>query len=499
MIQGLALPEAVLTTQPQPASAWDPWLVGCLCLGAGLRVMAAMNDLWLDEIWTLWMLGQEVDAWPDLVRGAMRHDNNHLLNSAWMHLLGPHRPSILYRLPAILAGVVAIAIAWAIGRQRSFAAARLSAAAFAISYLLVNCQSEARGYAILSACVLAGQWGVQEGFFREHRPAPWFAIAAFNAACLLGVASHATFAFWYLATLPWTAVKIAAGDGSAVRKLATLALWHALPLAVMAVLYLGFLRGMAIGGGPESSLSVIVCRTLSLLAGGPAGLPGSAIVASVVAAVAVLCLVQSARRAADEVVLYLLAILLVPAAVLAVAPIAHYAIRYLLVPSIMLLLLITRELPELCRGSRLLRGGVLALVLAAAGGNLARDAMLIARGRGAYAATLEWMRSASTDPRSVITCYSNHEFRNRLLVAYHSASIPGARYRLFDAGSLPSHGAEWYLLFDSREGGVGKDRIADRHGNGYRFARSVRSGGLTPSHWHVYRREPRPRARQVAE
>jgi hypothetical protein len=189
--------------------------------------------------------------------------------------------------------------------------------------------------------VLAGQWGVQEGFFREHRPAPWFAIAAFNAACLLGVASHATFAFWYLATLPWTAVKIAAGDGSAVRKLATLALWHALPLAVMAVLYLGFLRGMAIGGGPESSLSVIVCRTLSLLAGGPAGLPGSAIVASVVAAVAVLCLVQSARRAADEVVLYLLAILLVPAAVLAVAPIAHYAIRYLLVPSIMLLLLIT--------------------------------------------------------------------------------------------------------------------------------------------------------------
>ncbi len=479
----------------QTTESWDVWLVGCLCAGAVLRVLASLNDLWLDEIWTLWMLGQEVKEPLDLVRGAMRHDNNHLLNSAWLYALGPHRPSIVYRLPAILAGVAAIAIAWAIGRQRSRAAARLAAVAFAISYLLVNCQSEARGYGMLSACVLAGQWAMQARFFRGHGEAVPAAegvpvhAAWFNVACLVGFVSHATFVLWYLAALPWTAVKIAAAQGSVARKCGALAAWHALPLATLATVYLGFYRGMTIGGGPESSLFATVCQTLSLLAGGPAGLPGSLIVAGCVATIGIMCLVQAARRAADEAVFFLLAILVVPAAVLAVAPIAHYAIRYLLVPSIILLMLITRELPELCRGSRLLRGVVVAFAVAAAGGNLARDAMLVARGRGGYAATLEWMRSASADPQGVITCYSNHEFRNRLLVAYHSAAIPGARYRLFDAGSLPPHGAEWYILFDPREGGVGKERIADRHGNAYRLLRSMRSGGLTPSHWHVYRRE----------
>jgi len=498
MIHAVATPETGAAPQPQQTRGWDAWLVGCLFLGAVLRVTASLNDLWLDEIWTLWMLGQEVDAWPDLVRGAMRHDNNHLLNSAWMNVLGPHRPSLYYRLPSIMAGVAAIAIAWEIGWQRSRAAARFSAAAFAISYLLVNCQSEARGYGILSACVLAGQWAVQAAFFRGGRPAAWFAIAAFNAACLLGFAAHATFAFWYLAALPWTAAKIAAGDGSAARKLATLAMWHALPLAAMAVLYLGFLQGMTVGGGPEASLLATVCQTLSLLAGGPAAQPGAAIVAGTVATVAALCLAQAARRAADEAALSLLAVVLVPAAVIAAAPIPHYAVRYMLVPSISLMVLVGRELPELFMraarvpAAKLLRGGMAALVLAAAAGNFARDAALIARGRGAYAATLDWMRSASADPQGVITCYSNHEFRNRLLVAYHSASIPGGRYRLFDSSSLPRQGAEWYILLDARHGGVGRERIADRHGNPYRLVRAVRSGGLSPSHWHVYRREPIP-------
>ena len=117
---------------------------------------------------------------------------------------------------------------------------------------------------------------------------------------------------------------------------------------------------------------------------------------------------------------------------------------------------------------------------------------LITQGRGAYADTLRWMRATSADPQGIVTCYSNHEFRNRLLIAYHSASIPGAGYRLFDAATLPSQGAEWYILFDPREGGVGRQRIADRHGNTYRIMRSVRSGSLTPSHWHVYRRESTP-------
>lgn len=476
------------------AAEWDAWLVGCLVVGAVLRIAASLNDLWLDEIWTLWMLGREVDQPLDILRGAMRHDNNHLLNSVWMYAVGPHRPGIVYRGPAVLAGVAGIGIAWAIGRQRSIAAARLAAAAFAISALLVNLQSEARGYGVLSVSVLAGQWAMQSRFFTgtSGRLSAAIAAAVFNAACLVGFLSHATFAFWYLAALPWTAATVVMGEGSAPRKFGTLAVWHTLPLTAIALLYGGFFRGMTTGGGPESSLATTVCQTLSLLAGGPKGMPGSAVVAGCVVIVTIVCLAQRSRRSIAEAAFFLLAILIVPAALLGIFPLPSIAVRHLLVPSIALMVIVAQELPLLVAGSRLLRGGMAAVLLAAAGGNLVGDMSLITNGRGGYADTLEWMRATSADPQGVITCYSNHEFRNRLLIAYHSASIPGAGYRLFDAATLPSQGAEWYILFDSREDGVGRQRIADRHGNTYRIMRSVRSGSLTPSHWHVYRRESTP-------
>ena len=69
-------------------------IAGCAAI---LRLAAAANDLWFDEIWSLWLIASEAQAPWDLFRGGMRHDNNHLLNSLYLFWLPPHLPPLTYR------------------------------------------------------------------------------------------------------------------------------------------------------------------------------------------------------------------------------------------------------------------------------------------------------------------------------------------------------------------------------------------------------------------
>lgn len=134
-----------------------------LAVAACLRGAASCGDLSLDEVWTLWMIDELVRSPLDLVRGSMLHDNNHLLNSAWLLLLGPHRPAILYRLPAIVAGTASVYVAWIFGRSRCAASAVACAGVTAIDHVLVHAGSEARGYGVLSLAVLTAQVAILKG------------------------------------------------------------------------------------------------------------------------------------------------------------------------------------------------------------------------------------------------------------------------------------------------------------------------------------------------
>ena len=103
---------------PHGFSAKRPWLIAAALLigAAGLRIAAANNDLWLDEIWSLRLAGQVKSPWD--VFTSIHHDNNHYLNTLWMWAVGPDRRPLVYRLPSLLAGTAAVAIAGLIGWRR---------------------------------------------------------------------------------------------------------------------------------------------------------------------------------------------------------------------------------------------------------------------------------------------------------------------------------------------------------------------------------------------
>jgi hypothetical protein len=101
------------------------------------------------------------------------------------------------------------------------------------------------------------------------------------------------------------------------------------------------------------------------------------------------------------------------------------------------------------------------------------------------------MMARSRSDATHVTCYSNHDFRSQLLVGYHQRGRHGRTIALSGKRDLPPEGAEWYILHDTRHGGVGAGRIADRHGNEYELDAVFRSGGISPGHWYIYRQVAR--------
>jgi len=461
-----------------------------------LRLAAAANDLWFDEIWTLWLISREAHTPWDLLRGGMRHDNNHLLNSLYLFWLPPHLPPLTYRLASVAAGTASVGMAWLFGRQQSAASGWWCAIAVATSHMLVNCSSEARGYGLMSLFLLIAQWAALERFEGVRRDTPispirlqWLPVI-FGGACVLGLLAHLTFVMGYLGILIWTTWVVVRQRAPLRAGLRTLLAWHGVPVVFTGLLWLGFVRGMAYGKGPEQTLIVTAAKGLAALGGATQHLPLAAVAAAGVACVAAWCLARCFHDQPQRAMFFVAAILVAPAAVLAAFPIDFYSVRYLLVPLQTLLILLASELAVIATSAgRLWPRVAMAVGLVACGANLARDAVLVHRGRGQYRRALAIVKAADAHADSpMITVGSNHDLRTELLVAWHQQGLPGRPIRVLREGEMSAAGADWVLLNHLEDDDVAAPSITDAPGNRYERVFSTRSGGLSENHWHLYRR-----------
>lgn len=125
-----------------------------VAVGLLLRIVAACDNLWLDEIWSL-LFVRNLEQ-PFAVFYAVSHDNNHFLNTFWLALVGPDRSALLIRAPAIVFGALTVAAAARLGYRRGPYVAFVTTLLFAVAYPMVHYGSEARGYAgLILATVIA--------------------------------------------------------------------------------------------------------------------------------------------------------------------------------------------------------------------------------------------------------------------------------------------------------------------------------------------------------
>ncbi len=180
---------------------YAPALFAIALLGLALRIWSARGGLWVDEAWSA-VFAARVRT-PLGVFLEINHDNNHHLNTLWMQMWGLGAAPLALRSLSIATGTLTILVAGAIGARQGVVHALVAALLFAVSPILVNYGSEARGYAPMLLAAMTMIWRVARVLDDLRRRSPRTAWGLGGLA-LLGLFSQLTMVFFIGAIAVWT-------------------------------------------------------------------------------------------------------------------------------------------------------------------------------------------------------------------------------------------------------------------------------------------------------
>ncbi|MFV2069651.1 MAG: hypothetical protein ACC645_22015 [Pirellulales bacterium] len=456
--------------------------VAVLVAAVGLRVAASCNALWLDEIWSL-LLAEQVES-PLEILTRFRVDNNHILNTFSLYWIGPGKPWIVYRLPAIIAGSLSvIAAAW-IGARWGRVEKWTAMVLVAFSYLLIHYASEARGYALVVLLAFTCYESLRRHL--DGGRLKWGLLFAVCAAT--GMLAHPMFAFCYLAAVYWSLTswltQRMAWRGIAIHG----AICHGLPFSCGSLLYVFHLRGVELGGGPEYSFPNLLIETGSLALGGPQGGIAALLVSLIFGAGVVAGLRLLIRERADAWTFFFIAVVL-PMIQAMVARPPFLFVRYFLISIAFGLLLCSLVLGRLFARGRSGRLAYALILLFFILGNLWHTVGLIQLGRGQYLEALAYM--TTEDSSNVITISSDHDHGNRMLVEFYARDFaPARQIEYVDLAQWPQDPPGWLIIHQARVWNAPPPRTSyEVSGTRYALQRTFDCAKLSGWQWHCYRKK----------
>jgi hypothetical protein len=481
-------------TQRSPLNALMLWLaIGSFIVGAVLRVFAANDDLWFDEVWTLRLLQERVHSFGDVFVN-FKHSNNHHLCSLWMWLVGQNASPMVYRLPSLVASIATIVLAGLIGLRQSRLTGSIAVILTAWSYLLIHFGTEARGYSMVVFFALLAWYALQQ--FEERRS--WIWIGVFWSAVVLGFLAHLEFAVCLAGLAFWSLRRLTSNRSKSRQAVFLLFALFTVPVMLLLVFYFVSIRGMEVAGGPTYQLWPLLIKTASYTLGGPASGGVAAIITLLALAASCIAIIHLKHERDDRWIFYSV-VLMTPLVLVAITQPEQLYVRYFLISVAMSLLLFSsasaftsrRGIAELAIGLTLL-----ALYVS---GNLANTINLLRFGRGQYLAALLFIETHSRDKKVQIS--SSSDLRNGTLVNYYKRYLERPDdLQYVDQETLQkdyvhtngrSLGAEW-LILPLHDFTKPRAQVADEHGNGYQLVSIYRYSDLSGSSWLLYHNLNRP-------
>ncbi len=458
-------------------------VVAILAAGALLRFVAATDQMWLDEVWSV-VIAQQAESPLALVTGN-ENANNHPLNSLWIRALGFDGGWVGYRMLSVFSGIAMLLVLWTLPIGAGVASRLAVVCLTAFSYPMILYSAEARGY-MPAMCFAVSVYALGRGM--SVRPG-FGQVAGMAALVILGFLAHLTFVYFYLSFFVWTALRQWRELGATPAAVVNLARLHGILAAFCAWYYLVFVREMINPGGAEVAWTRTLVDTFALSLGGPD--QGAAGWLSVLAGAALIGwgIRELHRRGDDEWLFYLGVLLAAPLAILAVRREGWVYFRYFLVCFPFLYLLAGMAVERLWTSKRnggAAAVGALAILLAF---HSVRTANLISIGRGAHIEALQHIVDES--PAGPIVVGTDHDFRNKLLMGFYVPHVNGAERLVYrDFAGWPPGGVDWAITHKMGKGVQPKDEIS-RDGVRYALDGEFRyDGGYSGFHWFLYRRMP---------
>ncbi len=455
-------------------------------LAAALRIPGLFTDFWLDEVWSL-EAALAIDS-PLEVFTAIRTFNNHHLNSLFLFAIGERQlgepPWLIYRLPALMAGIGSVVLAGIIAGRRSQIAGWLALLLTGTSFPLIFYSSEARGYSLLVFFALLSLWLIlryDETGLNRYKYAYW-------ASSVLGFLSQLVYLFFFLGAMAWSYLRHSrrqpeAADGGRTANLVRL---HDVPLIALLLLFVVDLRHSDFGAAISFSGAEVFLTTVSMAIGGP---PGGSLLSYVACAAVLLVLgveLARLRREGSELwILFGTAMVVFPLLVIFAARPHYMSPRYFLVGMALFQILLASFLARAWQAGTRGKTAVAVALILVLGGNLWRLTEFWHVGRGQYREAVRWIADQQPDA----SVGSDNDFGARLMVEYYSRIDPGAAgIRYMSKEERPSGGWDWWIERGLYNTAVPPSEISDDLGTRYLLEHSYPNFWLSGIVWHVYAR-----------
>jgi hypothetical protein len=492
-----------------------------LSVAVAVRLLASHNDFWLDEIMSLSLALRVESPWQIITK--IHLDNNHILNTFYIYLVGNQQNWIVYRVPSVIAGSATVLIAGLIGNTRGRIEALFAMILMGWSYILINFSSEARGYALMLMIALLAFCAMWR--FMEEKKG--IMALLFGISSIIGFLTHLTFIFFYCATALWSGSIFIRERRNWKEAMRNLAYCHALPVLFFLFLYIIKIQHMVLAGGEKFPLLEIIMKTLALTAGAPFhGIP--AFVASLIISAGFIWGVQILQHEKSRIELFFIALISINIANFLKSEFSD--VRYFLICVEFLLLALAFFLGHLYRSGNLGKIVAALLIIFYIAGNALYISDLLKYGRGGYLNALLFIYKQSKGNNIIIG--SDHDFRNKLTIAYYLRNLPKnkdvhyynhdpkigfsddrqdevmsyikpflvEKSENFDYRFWPQEGPEWFIIHGIYLKNLElspRKNFKDYLGNHYSLVGIYKCGGVSGLNWYVYHNNNRDRGNEM--
>jgi hypothetical protein len=456
--------------------------IAILVVATAIRICGAFNDLWLDEIWSIKIAGR-VSSPPDVFT-KLHHEINHYFNTLWLWWVGNRGNWPGYRIPSLVAGSVAVALAGLIGLRRNRTNAFMAMFVVGFSYVMVLYSSETRGYAMTVFFSFLSYYAL-DCYLEKPR---WQTAVLFSISSILGLVSQPIFAGFLCAAFVWSAYRLAKPFRGWKPVLAGLLPCHAAPFVFLAILYWIDIRKIVAGGGTPSPSLIGAYGTALAWGLGMASSTISKFLMCVAAAAIFYAGIRLLWNEKSDAPIFF-------AGVIAVFPVLLIIIRgsnviytrHFIIAIAFLLILFSYILASLYdRGGPYRIGCVVLLAIYfLTNGQLVMT--FFKYGRGHYRDAIRFMAENTKFPR--VTIGSDHDFQTTMVLEFYGREPLGAKDEKYLPRNLwPPNGPEWFVCHkESFENPTPPAlQLNDNNGHQFELVKTFPSAPLCGLHWFIY-------------